>query len=81
MRSILLSPTRPSDGSLGSKPLLSRVGGHAGCSPLATAGGVVDRQHLQENLAKIRLKDAQTLLGRKRWSGVYYLSGYVVECA
>ena len=40
----------------------------------------MDRQHLQ-NLAKIRLKDAQSLLGRKRWSGAYYLSGYVVECA
>ncbi len=40
----------------------------------------MDRQHLR-NLAKIRLKDAQSLLGRKRWSGAYYLSGYVVECA
>jgi len=43
-------------------------------------GGVVDRNQLQ-NLAKIRLKDAQALLGRKRWSGSYYLSGYVIECA
>jgi HEPN domain-containing protein len=40
----------------------------------------VDKQQLQK-LAKMRLKDAQALLGRKRWSGAYYLSGYVVECA
>jgi HEPN domain-containing protein len=40
----------------------------------------VDRQHLQR-LAWVRLKDAQSLLGRKRWSGAYYLSGYVIECA
>jgi hypothetical protein len=40
----------------------------------------VDRKHLQ-NLARTRLKDAKALLGRKRWSGAYYLSGYVVECA
>jgi HEPN domain len=40
----------------------------------------VDRAHLQA-LSKERLKDAKALLGRKRWSGAYYLSGYVVECA
>jgi HEPN domain-containing protein len=40
----------------------------------------VDRKKLQ-NLAKIRLKDAKALLGRKRWSGAYYLCGYVIECA
>lgn len=44
----------------------------------ASAGGVVDKRHLQK-LAETRLKDAQTLLGRKRWSGAYYLSGYVIE--
>src|SRR5262249_15628548 len=42
--------------------------------------GAVDRKHLQ-NLAKTKLKDAEALLGRKRWSGAYYLSGYVIECA
>lgn len=31
-------------------------------------------------LAKERLSDAKALLGRKRWSGAYYLSGYAVEC-
>jgi hypothetical protein len=40
----------------------------------------VDRKKLQ-TLAKMRLKDARALLGRKRWSGAYYLCGYVVECA
>jgi HEPN domain-containing protein len=40
----------------------------------------VDRKKLQ-NLAKARLKDARALLGRKRWSGAYYLCGYVIECA
>jgi HEPN domain-containing protein len=43
-------------------------------------GDNVDRKHLQA-LAKERLKDARALLGRKRWAGAYYLSGYVVECA
>jgi HEPN domain-containing protein len=40
----------------------------------------VDRKKLQD-LAKIRLNDAKALLGRKRWSGAYYLCGYVIECA
>lgn len=40
----------------------------------------MDRKKLQ-NLAKIRLKDAKALLGRKRWSGAYYLCGYTIECA
>jgi HEPN domain-containing protein len=39
----------------------------------------VDRKQLQR-LAKIRLQDARALLGRKRWSGAYYLCGYAVEC-
>lgn len=43
-------------------------------------GDAVNKKQLQK-LAKIRLIDAQSLLGRKRWSGAYYLSGYVVECA
>ena len=47
---------------------------------LRFCGGLVDKQHLQK-LAKMRLKDAQARLGRRRWSGAYYLSGYVVECA
>jgi hypothetical protein len=38
----------------------------------------VDRKMLQR-LAKARLKDAKALLGRKRWSGAYYLCGYSVE--
>jgi HEPN domain-containing protein len=33
-----------------------------------------------QKVAKERLKDAQALLGRKRWAGAYYLSGYVIEC-
>jgi HEPN domain-containing protein len=39
----------------------------------------VDRKKLQR-LAKLRLQDAKALLGRKRWSGAYYLCGYAVEC-
>ena len=40
----------------------------------------MDRKKLQ-NLARARLKDAKALLGRKRWSGAYYLCGYAIECA
>lgn len=40
----------------------------------------MDRKKLQK-LAKIRLKDAAALLGRRRWSGAYYLCGYAIECA
>jgi HEPN domain-containing protein len=39
----------------------------------------LNRKQLQ-NVAKARLKDAKALLGRKRWAGAYYLSGYVIEC-
>jgi hypothetical protein len=39
----------------------------------------VNRKQLQ-TVAKERLKDAKALLGRKRWAGAYYLSGYVIEC-
>ncbi|HTU91733.1 MAG TPA: HEPN domain-containing protein [Gemmataceae bacterium] len=40
----------------------------------------MDRKTLQR-IAKARLKDAKALLGRKRWSGAYYLCGYAIECA
>ena len=40
----------------------------------------MDKKQLQK-IAKMRLQDARALLGRKRWSGAYYLSGYVIECA
>ena len=40
----------------------------------------MDRKKLQ-TLAKTRLKDADALIARKRWSGAYYLCGYVIECA
>ncbi len=33
-----------------------------------------------QKVAKERLKDAKALLGRKRWAGAYYLSGYAIEC-
>ena len=42
-------------------------------------GRAVDRKKLQ-NLAELRLQDAKTLLDMKRWSGGYYLCGYVIEC-
>jgi HEPN domain-containing protein len=40
----------------------------------------VDRKTLQR-IAKARLKDANALLGRRRWSGAYYLCGYSIECS
>jgi HEPN domain-containing protein len=51
-----------------------------GALPFEVVGIGVDRKKLQ-NLAKTRVKDAKALLGRKRWSGAYYLCGYVIECA
>jgi len=33
-----------------------------------------------QKLVKTRLKDAQVLLKQRRYSGAYYLSGYIVEC-
>jgi HEPN domain-containing protein len=44
-----------------------------------TAELEVDRNQLRV-LARIRLEDSRALLGRKRWSGAYYLCGYAVEC-
>ncbi len=40
----------------------------------------MNRADLQK-LAEERLADAQVLLASGRFSGVYYLAGYVVECA
>jgi HEPN domain-containing protein len=34
-----------------------------------------------KNMARKRLIDAKTLLDQRRYSGAYYLCGYVVECA
>jgi len=34
-----------------------------------------------QNLTRERLKDAQALLQKHRYSGAYYLCGYVIECA
>ena len=34
-----------------------------------------------QKLSQERLKDAQVLLQEQRYSGAYYLCGYVVECA
>jgi HEPN domain-containing protein len=34
-----------------------------------------------QNLALIRLEEAKVLLDNNQYSGAYYLSGYVVECA
>lgn len=38
------------------------------------------RSDLQK-LARIRLKEAKVLLDNRQYSGAYYLSGYVIECA
>ena len=40
----------------------------------------MNRIQLQE-LAGERLRDAEALLNAGRWSGAYYMAGYVVECA
>jgi HEPN domain-containing protein len=34
-----------------------------------------------QKLALVRLKDAEVLLSNNQYSGAYYLSGYVIECA
>jgi len=39
----------------------------------------MDRRHLQ-NLAQTRLADARVLFAAGRFSGAYYLAGYVIEC-
>jgi hypothetical protein len=38
------------------------------------------RTEFQE-LAEVRLKEAETLLAAGLWDGAYYLAGYAVECA
>lgn len=40
----------------------------------------MDRTRLQQ-LAEIRLKDAEVLLSDGRWQAAYYLLGYSIECA
>lgn len=40
----------------------------------------MNRQNLQD-LAMIRLTEAKVLLDNAHYSGAYYLSGYVIECA
>lgn len=40
----------------------------------------MNRQNLQE-LALTRLQEAKVLLDNHQYSGAYYLSGYVIECA
>lgn len=42
-------------------------------------GTAMNRSDFQK-MAKKRLKDAKTLLEQRRYSGAYYLCGYVVEC-
>ncbi len=40
----------------------------------------MDRDNLR-NIARIRLKEARSLLNSGNYNGAYYLSGYIVECA
>jgi HEPN domain-containing protein len=40
----------------------------------------MNRRDLQ-NLARVRLAEAKTLLGAAQYDGAYYLAGYAVECA
>jgi len=40
----------------------------------------VNRRDLQ-NIALTRLKEVEVLLENRQYSGAYYLSGYVIECA
>jgi hypothetical protein len=39
----------------------------------------VNRAHFQQ-LAAVRLREAESLLAAGLWDGAYYLAGYVVEC-
>jgi len=39
----------------------------------------VDREQLQQ-LAELRLEDAEALIASGRWAAAYYLLGYSVEC-
>jgi HEPN domain-containing protein len=32
-------------------------------------------------MAHVRLREANSLLANRQWSGAYYLSGYAIECA
>lgn len=40
----------------------------------------MNRSHFQ-NIARIRLEEAEILLKSGNYSGAYYLAGYIVECA
>jgi hypothetical protein len=40
----------------------------------------MDRTQLQQ-LAELRLKDADALLAASQWAAAYYLLGYCIECA
>ena len=40
----------------------------------------MDREQLQQ-LAELRLLDAEALIASGRWAAAYYLLGYAVECA
>jgi HEPN domain-containing protein len=40
----------------------------------------MENTKLQE-LAELRLKDAEILLAAHRWDAAYYLLGYCIECA
>ncbi len=40
----------------------------------------MNRAHFQD-LSKSRLREAKVLLKAKEYSAVFYLSGYVIECA
>lgn len=44
------------------------------------AGNLVNRSELQE-LSKLRLREASSLLRAQHYAGAYYLAGYAVECA
>ena len=40
---------------------------------------LVNRRSFQQ-LADLRLREADALLQVKEWSGAYYLAGYAIEC-
>ncbi|CAN5820716.1 hypothetical protein BH23PLA1_BH23PLA1_41730 [soil metagenome] len=40
----------------------------------------MNRTQLQQ-LAEVRVRDADALLNAGQWSGAYYLAGYAVECS
>src|SRR5204863_304605 len=56
--------------------VVSGIMGYTGSEPRAPT---VNRTEFQQ-LAEVRIKEAEALLAAGLWDGAYYLAGYAVEC-